>query len=213
MKKKEYYSGNIRHFTAVIAQIFKIDLEHLRATLRANFPALGDPSKCPHCGAKMEMKIYAADMHVGLLLLRMGAKVKENMKADMPFTEANRVHVPTLDTTDSIRHHVTIASYLNFVKQPEDWSGSGYWVVTNWGWAALRGESVPRSAKYFRGQLIERGEDKITLSEMFRAYTDRIARAVAKGKAIQRDYRASVADFDPIQWTEFGGYAKGNLFD
>ncbi len=211
--KKEYHVGNLKHFTATIAQIFKIDLVQLRATLKHNFPAIADQSQCPHCGASMEMKVYSADMHTGLLILRMAEKVRQNMKDGMPFTEANRVHVPTLETTDSIRHHVTIASYLGLVHQPEDWKASGFWLLTGWGWQALRGEQVPKWAKYFRGQLIERSPEKTTLSEMFRAYSERIEQAVKRGKAIRSDHRASVKDFDPIQWTEFGGYAKGNLFE
>ncbi len=213
MKKKEFHQGELKHFTAAIAQMFKLNVEQLRASLKATFPAIADPSRCPHCGASMEMKIYNADMHAGLLLFRMAKKVRENMAAGMSFTEANKVHVPTLETTDSVRHHVTIASYLNLVKQPEDWSGTGFWLITNWGWAALRGYPVPKAAKYFRGQLIERSHERTTLGQMFSAYNDKIALAVKRGKAIKADYRASVADFDPIQWTEFGGYKEGDLFE
>lgn len=99
-----------------------------------------------------------------------------------------------------------------FVRQPEKWRNSGYWLITDWGWKALRGEPVPKRAKYFRGKLIERSTEVTTLSEMFQTHKHEVERAIARGRAVKADYRADVATYNPIEWTGFGGYEAGKLF-
>lgn len=174
-------------------------------------PESRDKSRCMNCDANMEMKVHTADMHTGILLTRMAQVIRENMRKGMTFTEANRVHIPTLQASDATRHRCTAAYYLGFLVQPREWSGSGHWLITSWGWAALRGEPVNKTAKWFRGELVERGEEKTTLAEMFRTHRDKVERAIAKGRAVKSDMRADVSGYDPIQWVGFGGYADGRL--
>lgn len=212
-KNKEYYKGNILGFTAFIAHAFKLDINLLRYQLQKQFPALADKSRCPHCNANMEMKVYTANLNVALLLLAMAAQVRENIRKGMSFTEANRVHVPTLAVSDATRHAVTMASYVNLVKQPPQWAQSGHWVITNWGYKALRGEKIPKKAKYFRGELIERSEEMTDLPTMFKTHREKVEAAIARGKAVASDYRADLRSYDPIEWTEYGGQAVGSLFE
>ena len=109
-------------------------------------------------------------------------------------------------------HNTTLSSYLDFVWQPKKWRNSGYWLVTRWGWKALRGDPVPRQAKYFRGELIERSAETTTLQEMFKTHQEEVDRAFARGRAVKSDYRADVAGYDPAEWAEFDGHGEGKLF-
>jgi len=211
MSKKEYHKGKIGAMAHVIADIYKLDEGHLRATLAANFPELKDKTKCANCGANMEVKRYTASTLTAVLLLKIAQQVKHNLTKTDNFTEANKVHVPTMPASDGIRHQVTIASYLGLVHQPKEWSGSGYWLITTWGWKALRGETVPKYVSYFRGELTNRSEEQVTLSEMYETHKDKVESAIARRKKVQADYRADVSDYDPREWYEVESYAKGKL--
>ncbi len=66
---------------------------------------------------------------------------------------------------------------------------------------------------YFRGELGERSEETTNLPEMFRMHRDKVEASLARGKAVANDHRADVSGYDPVRWTEFGGYAEGTLFN
>ena len=211
MAKQEYKQGDIKGLIRFFIEIYRLDQNEVLKSVMGQFPALSDASKCPNCHASMKIDLYTPDILDAVLLLEMAREVKLRMSKGMSFTDANFVHVPTLRTTDAIRHRTTRCSYLNYIKQPELSRNTGNWLITTWGWKALRGEPVPRSVKYFRGTLIERGTDTITLSEMFKTHTDRVREAIERRKTPKSDHVHLIKDYSPSEWVELGGYVEGDL--
>lgn len=217
-KNRKYQGGRIKKLVEKAAWLIATDeklaydarnedFDRLHHMLAHAFEGYGKQGECFNCSAKMEIIEHTAGLFEALLLLRMAEQVRKNLEAGMPFTQANLIHIPTLDTTDAIRHRVTIASYLNLVKQPEDAKNSGYWLITQWGWKALRGESVPKTVQYFRRKLIGRGEEVTTLPEMFRTHREQVEAAIANRKNVRSDHRSETRDYNPRDWFEVAGYA------
>lgn len=179
------------------------DEMRFKAVLAVSLPALKDKTKCPGCDRSMKITVYEADLLDALLILAMAKEVKENIRKGAKFTESNKVHIPTLHTTQGILKRQTKCDYLGLIKQPEHWKGSGYWLLTRWAWKALRGEEIPKATKYWEGHLLERSEAKITLSEMFGRHRDIVQLQIAKRKAIKSDHRARFEDYDPKDWSDF----------
>lgn len=210
MKKKlveEYKESHVRAIVMLTAKLVKSDpsladdINFLWASLiKTVGPKLGDKSKCPGCLRSMKITIYEADLLDALLILAMARQVRENIKNGMTFTEANKVHLPTLQATQGILKRQTKCDYLGLIKQNENWRGSGYWCLTHWAYKALRGERIPKAAKYWEGELLGRSEATVTLGEMFQSHTDLIKRAIAKRKAIKTDRRAEFEDYNPAEW-------------
>lgn len=187
-------------------------LEAIHAAVREFLHDNGNHTRCFNCDASMLEVIYEPSLFHGLLLIRMAEQVRDRQAEGKDFTAANHVHVPSLPTTDGIRHAVTQASYLNLVAQPEKARNTGIWVITGRGWAALRGEPIPKTVTVFRGHIEERGTETITLAEIFKNHSDRVEKAIAKKRAVKRDHRAAYANWDPIEWREFGKVHEGKLF-
>ena len=179
------------------------DMPRFKSTLAVSVPQLRDKSKCVGCERSMKITVYEADLHDALLLLAMAKAVKENIRRGVKFTEANKVHLPTLNATNATIKRNTKCDYLGLVKQPKNWRGTGYWLLTRWAWKALRGEEIPKAVKYWEGQLLGRSEAKTTLSAMFNRHKELVQLAQAKKKAIKADYRAKFEDYDPSEWTDF----------
>jgi hypothetical protein len=179
------------------------DEARFKAQLALSLPTLKDKMKCPGCDRSMKITVYEADLHDALLILAMAREVRENIRKGIKFTEANKVHIPTLQATNATIKRQTKCDYLGLVKQPENWRGSGYWLLTRWAWKALRGEAIPKSTKYWEGNLLGRSEATTTLSEMFKKHKDLVQLAIAKKKAIKADYRAKFEDYNPKDWTDF----------
>lgn len=216
--EKQYQGGKIKTLVETVAMMLandptlipanvdrnSIDFGRLHASLRLSLPGYGLKEDCYNCGRSMQITEYTADLHDGLLLFAMAKAVAKNVDAGMPFTEANKIHIPTLPTTDAIRHRTTKASYLNLVKQPEGIKNSGYWVITNWGWKTLRGEEIPRSVEYWEGKLIGRSEEMTTLAQMFKTHVQLVNKAIELKKSVAADYRAAVVDYQPRDWVKYG---------
>lgn len=185
------------------------DEERLKSTLIANVPELQDRAHCANCGRGMKIQIYRADLHAALFLLAMARQVRENLHKGMTFTEANKVHVPSLPVTNAVSKHITHCDYLGFVKQAPELKGTGYWSITSWGWRALRGEAVPAYAKYWAGNMIGRAEtETVTLAGMFRVHKELVEKAIARRKEVRSDHRGAFADYNPAEWSEIAGYVK-----
>ncbi len=205
-RKPEYYATKIRAIVQITARLVKNnpnladDSDYLWATLAHNVEALQDKSCCGGCGRSMKVSIYEADLLDALLILAMAEQVQENLKEGLPFTEANKVHIPTLKTTQGILKRQTKCDYLGLVKQPDNWKGTGFWLLTGWAWKALRGEEIPKAVKYWEGNLLGRSERTTTLSEMFNNHRDIIESAIAKRKSIRSDYRSVISTYSPRDW-------------
>lgn len=179
------------------------DTARFKANLAVAVPELKDKTKCPGCDRNMKITVYEADLNDALLILAMAKEVRENLKKGLPFTEANKVHLPTLGASHSTIKRNTKCDYLGFVKQPDNWRGSGYWLLTRWAWKALRGEEVPRAVKYWEGQLLGRSDEVTTLNAMFQKHRDLIKLAIEKRKVIKADHRAIFEDYDPSEWNSY----------
>lgn len=213
-KEIEYQQGKIWPMCKIAVGLVRDnpelmhDEKMLKAVLLENIPELKDRAHCANCGRGMKIQVYRADLHAALFLLAMGQSVSYNLTKGMDFTEANKVHVPTLNVTNAISKHITHCDYLGFVKQSELLRGTGYWSITSWGWAALRGDNVPAYAKYWAGKLIGRSEETITLAQMFKVHKNLVDRALAMRKRVRSDHRAEFATYNASDWTEIAGYVK-----
>jgi hypothetical protein len=204
---EEYQATKIRPIVQLAARMVQKhpdmadNMDYLWTNVTRSVPGLGDKSKCGGCGRSMKITIYEADLHDALLILAMARKVRENLEKGIAFTDANKVHIPTLEATQATLKRQTKCDYLGLVKQPENWRGSGYWLLTGWAWKALRGEQIPKATKYWEGNLLGRSEATTTLSEMFERHRDLVKLALAKQKAVKADYRAKFEDYNPSDWT------------
>lgn len=226
MRKKktqpqEFYGGRIKPLVdAVIALLAKHPelasnpeeihqrLMHAGRDGYAPLVGYGKRDECFNCKRSMKITVYTADLHDALLILAMGREVHRNLDKGLDFTNANKIHLPTLVASHATIKRNTKCDYLGFVKQPDNWRGTGYWLLTSWAFKALRGDRVPRSVKYWEGKMIERSDETTTLSEMFRTHTELVRAALAKGRAVKADHRAQFNDYDPADWTQFGGYIQ-----
>jgi len=188
-----------------------VEYGYIHAYLTRAFPGYGKPEKCFNCNRSMKITVYEADLLDALLILAMGREIRMSMAKGVPFTEANKVHLPTLEATNATLKRNTKCDYLGLVKQPENWRGTGYWLLTGWGWKALRGDSIPANVKYWEGHLIERSQETTTLTEMFGKHRTLIENAIQKQKEIKVDHRAKFDEYNPSEWSEFGGYINGQL--
>lgn len=179
------------------------DEPRFKAALALQVPQLRDRSKCVGCERSMKITAYEADLHDALLIYAMSQKVKENLRAGIDFTNANKVHIPTLEATQATLKRQTKCDYLGLIKQPENWRGSGFWLLTNWGYKALRDEPIPDTAYYWEGNFLGRSDTTITMGEMFKKHKDLVERAILLRKTIQADYRAKFEDYDPKEWVGF----------
>jgi len=208
-QKHEYQATKIWPIIQVAARIVQKDPAILDDTVRfkailgASVPELRDHSQCTGCGRSMKITVYEADLHDALLILAMARQVRQNVKMGMSFTEANKVHIPTLAASHTTLKRQTKCDYLGLVKQNENWKGTGYWCLTGWAWKAIRGEEIPRAVKYWEGHLLGRGEETTTLDAMFQHHKDLVELALEKRKAVRADYRAKFADYDRTEWCEF----------
>lgn len=214
-QKTEYQKGKIWPIVKIALGLVRDnpelgkDEELLKAALRANVPELQDATKCANCGRGMKIQVYRADLHAALFLLAMAQAVRHNLTKGMTFTEANKVHVPSLPVTNGVSKHITHCDYLGLVKQAPELKGTGYWSITSWGWRALRGDKIPAYAKYWAGNMIGRAEDEtVTLAGMFKVHKDLVERAIARSKSVRSDHRAAFVDYNPGEWSEIAGYVK-----
>lgn len=219
-KKKDikYHPGKIRPIIKVVARIVqenpKIadDVDYLMAVLRSSFPEITDRTQCPNCGTSMKIVVYTADLHDALLILAMARKVRQNRNAGMNFTDANKIHMPTLQVSNTTIKRQTKCDYLGLMKQPDTLRNTGYWVLTHWAWKALKGHSIPKSAYYWQGQKQGRSEETTTLSHMFKTHVDLVQKAIAHSRKVRSDYRDEISNYDPAEWSDYFGVKEGVLF-
>ena len=186
------------------------NFDFLLSSLIANIPELKDKTKCSGCGRSMKVTIYEADLLDGLLVYAMAKQVKYNLSQGIPFTEANKVHIPTLGATQGILKRQTKCDYLGIIKQPENWRGSGHWLLTGWAWKLLRGEEIPEAVKYWEGNMLARSQRTTTMEKMFGKHRELISSQIAMRKAIKSDHRTVFEDYKPSDWTE---QAIGSYYD
>lgn len=207
-KPPEHYASKIWPIIKIASRIVQnepgiLDDElRFKAAIAFQVPELRNKEKCTACDRSMKITVYEADLHDALLILAMARAVRENIAKGIRFTEANKVHIPTLHATNATLKRQTKCDYLGLIKQPPNWRGSGYWLLTRWAWKALRGEEIPKSVKYWEGNFLGRSEHLTTLPNMFERHRDLVRRAISKRRAVKTDYRSSFEDYDPKEWTD-----------
>ena len=215
----EYHPGRIKALTELTARLvaanptLATDLSLLHATITANgAEGYGKRDKCFNCSRSMKVKIIRPNHLHTLLLQAMARSVRDEQRKGVPFTQANRTHVDRLPIGTAIKKQQSNASYHGLIKQPKGTKRSGYWVITHWGWKALRGESFPDYAKTWGGKLLGRSETYTTLAAVNDAYRGKIEQQIRYGKAVKKaDYRSDLEGFSPVEWAEYAGVIDDEL--
>lgn len=143
-----------------------------------------------------------------LLICGMAKIIKQRLNTLVDFTEANKIHIPTAEGLSyTLKSRTTYSAKLGLIakfKTKDKGHLQGTWVITARGWAALRGEPVPKSVRVFRGQILERTTETITLPETFRGYLDR-------GKKAKEHHKHEIENYDPNEWVQIAGMHQGEL--
>lgn len=216
MKKKTYHAQKTVPIIQLVASMVKNkpeladDSKYLLACLSHSIPGLLDPKECINCGASMAQYLIILDINDALLLFSMAKIVRQNMQnGRLPtFTECNKVRVsgePSIHHTQKCR--TTKCSKLGLIAR----AGNAEWAITERGFAALRGEPVPRCRVTFRGQIIDRPDDMTTLSQVFREHGDKMVLWAQRGKSLKNDHRERFRDYDQSEWVNVSGYQQGKL--
>lgn len=212
--KIEYRTGDLPKFVSYLCGYFKLDAGLVKAVLVTAFPQLKDKSACPNCGASMEEYLYHFDTFKVALLLAMAKEVRHRQTKGYAFTEANKVHIPSLTSSHTVKCQTTQASKLGLVAQVRNESGkrlSGTWLITRRGWEALAGKPVPKSVRVWRGKIEERTDETITMAEAMRSHIDRVRELVAKRKKPKVDLSQEFSEYDPSLWVEYAGVHEGKV--
>lgn len=184
------------------------DFNRLKATLFASMPELQNQERCANCEASMREYIYIFDTWDALLLLSMAQEVRKWQNAGRSFTEANQVRVPELNVPHSVKCRTTKASKLGLVA-PVMYKGSkhripGVWLITARGWAALRGERVPKRVKVWRKTIEERFEETITIQEALDSHRRFREGVLERGGKIKSHDLGELKTYKASDWYDFG---------
>lgn len=206
-KQAQHQSGRIKNLVETVVLAIKQypdmleNTERLHALLKEKLEGYGKVEHCFNCRRSMKVN----PLHT-ILLNAMAKSVREEVATGVPFTRANRTHVDKLWIQTAVKKQQSNAGYLNLIKQPEDTKKSGYWVITSWGWKALRGGEVPESARVWNKNILERSTQMTTLGAINTTYIKKMEAQRNYGKAVkQADYRGDLKDYSPIEWAEYGG--------
>lgn len=225
-KQDHYHTGKLKPFAQIIARMVQKDPsladdpDRLMATVVINVPALGKRDTCPNCDASMQEYIFEFDLMDALLLLAMAREVAHRMEIrtsqgeHYTFTEANQIKTTQLGTTYAARSRTTQCSKLGLVAKYRGENGRqvpGTWVITKRGWQALRGEAVPKSVRVWRGQILERTEETITISQALRSHEAKLKDLERRGKKAKTDYREAFSSYEPEEWVHFAGLHDGAI--
>lgn len=213
---EEYNQGKIKPLIKIIADILYTDPDlyfdnkKLIAKIESEIPELKDKAHCANCGASMYQYVYNLNVIDVALIIGMAKAVRKAKMGAVGFTEANRVHCPTLQVSDAVRHKTTrcaklglIAKYLKNGKQVK-----GMWVITRRGFAALKGEEIPNGIIVWRGQTIERPDITTTFNQVRSRYKTK----VEKNKQSKDNYHSEVMNYDQNEWIGFDKLHEGELF-
>lgn len=212
---QEYNPGKIKPIIKIIARIVGQDPDSLLARVEAEVPELKDKTRCANCDASMSQYAYNLNVIDTALIIAMAKHVRQATKGGVSFTDANRVHVPTLPVSDAVRHRTSrcaklglIAKYLKDGRQVK-----GLWVITRRGFAALKGEEIPDGIIVWRGQTIERPDSMTTFAKVATNYKTKVDNHIKKHNTPPEDsYRDEVMGYNQNEWVDFAGLHEGRLF-
>lgn len=207
-KKKKYHDGKVEKLWPFLVELNASEPEMfrspslLRARVAKAWTQLNDETKCPNCEGSMSMYNFNLDVLNVLLVEYMGNIVKGRLKAGMGLSEANKVHVVGEDIPDGVRHRTSYCRQLGLIAKVKDENGKQKreegWLITKRGFAALRGEEVPKSVVVFNNKIVERSEETTTFSKVLREYKE-------------TQYRDAVDKHNPSEWVDIAGFYPGML--
>jgi hypothetical protein len=207
--KKQINKGNLPRLFEYMCWLKKNhpdsfdDPKYLEVVVYRNldvFKAVGKED-CANCQASMVEYWYHLDFLNALFLKLLGDIISERLKQGIPFSEANKIHVPSMDKANyAVKSRTNQTSKLGLVaKYKEDKvQVGGMWLITKRGFKALAGAKVPESVKVFRNEIIGYGEKEVTLQEVFRN-SDSV-------------YKNKVEDYKVSEWVDIAGIHNGLLF-
>ncbi len=218
---KTYNPGKIKPIVKIVARILENDPtlyedhDRLLATIYVNIEALRDKTRCANCGASMAQYEYNIDVLDVALVIGMGKQIRRGLNETKDFTEANKIHVSTLEVSDAVRHRTTKCSKLGLIAKLkiEGRQEKGMWVITKRGFDALGGKEIPTGTIVWRGQIIDRSEALTTFETVRIGYTKKIQHYERKNRKVpEDDYRDTMGTYNPNEWVEIAGYNEGELF-
>lgn len=205
--------GKIPKLVALVATVINAqqhlarpeNAELLMHTIHLSAPALRNRKVCANCGANMVMYTYELDCLDAVLLLAMAKEVRRRIEAGLQITAANQVQIQQMaGVTYAMKSRTTQMSKLGLIAQlvgENKRRVPGVWVITTRGWAALRGEPVPKKIRVWRNKIDERYTSQtITLAEAFRVHRDKVEDKIARGKKTRTDYRELFAGYVEGDW-------------
>lgn len=144
--------------------------DFLRAKVAQRWKLLDQKQICPNCLASMSQYSPRIDFYDALLLKAMSDVVRSNLRGGKSFTEANQVHVQSMDGADyTTKSRTTKCRQLGLIAKVmvdgvHDQAAG--WVITTRGWQFLRNEPVPRQVTTFRNEIVERSDETTTIIEL-----------------------------------------------
>ena len=209
MAKTHYHPTKLKPLIQIVARLVQKNPaladnpDYLMATLKNSIPTLEDHTTCPNCGASMAEYIFSFLMLDALLLYGMAKIVRAKIRVGIPFTEANKVHIPSArELTYTLKSRTSIASKLGVIAKLNNADGKqvlGTWVITKRGWQALAGEPIPKFVRVFRGQILERTQETITIGE---------ALSLSHKNP---EHAEQAAGYSSSEWVTIGGMHQGVL--
>ena len=191
--------------------------DYLIACLVNTVPSIGVQEKCFNCGASMEEYTFNFDVLDALMLIAMANVVKKNMRqwANLGFTECNKIHVPSMTkVTYAMKSRTTQMSKLGLVAKVM-MHGSvqdrGRWAITKRGWAALRGELVPKTVVSWHGKIEERPNELTTLQDALNSHIAWVEESEARHKKPRKDYRIEAREYRADEWDGFDSIYQQSL--
>ena len=219
---KEYNPGKIKPMIKIIASIIHKEpgllrkpSEYLIARVEEEIPELKNKTRCANCDAPMIQYSYDLNVINTSLVIIMAKEVRKRLNKGMPFTEANQVHVPTLNATDSARHKTTDCAKLGLLAKHlvDGKHERGMWVITKRGFTALKGEEVPTGYIVWRGKIIDRPGNMTTFAQVRSKYKIKVDSYIKKYNQLpKKNYHKDVIDYSVNDWIGFAGHHDGKLF-
>lgn len=223
---KSYHPTKIKPLIQLIARIIKEnpdyvdDPERIQVELNARVPGFSKKEKCINCGASMSEYVFEFDVLDALLLIAMAKTVKYRSEdcdpeERVPFTEANKLKIQELPYISyATKSRTTQCSKLGLIAKYRGKNGHqvpGTWVITKRGFQALRGEAVPKAVRVFRGQILERNDEVVTINQIFSGYHSKVMDQMRKGKKPKVDHREDMRRYDEQEWYHIAGMHDGEL--
>ena len=222
MSKKAYNQGKLPKLFDLLVRLHKEqaylfdNADDIRRKVGEYWKALHDKSTCPNCKASMVSYWFEFDVPNAAMLVAMSRIVRARLEKGISFTEANQIHVQSMNTaTYAMKSRTTQMAKLGLVAKvlKDGKHVGGYWLITRRGWTALAGIPVPKKVEVFRNEIIERAEgEKITIGQVFSQWKGKQSDLIRRGKKLKTDYNPEIEEYQKHNdWVHLGGIQPGEL--